>query len=157
MFRFKYIRKVPIVKLIFGFSLFLFSIILLMDSVKSLVITGIAIYFMLTDGIEFDFKNKKFRPLKSVLGLDFGRWKDLPDIEFVSVFKTNENTALRSRSAEAMVKKEVIKLNLFYDTNKKIEAYTTEDRTEAFDKAKELAKILDISVFDATQSNTKWL
>ena len=49
------------------------------------------------------------------------------------------------------------KLNLFYNTNKKIEVYKTEDLQEAFELAKHLADTFQIDILDATERETKWL
>ncbi len=144
-------------KFIFGLVLLIFSIILVFSDIKSLVLSGLAIYFLLTDGTEFDFANNRYRSLKSILGIRFGTWKALPNIDYVSVFRTSETTTLRSRSAQTNVKNEIIKLNLFYNTNRKIEAYVSYDLEDAFKKAHELASLLNVDILDATEPESKWL
>ena len=64
---------------------------------------------------------------------------------------------LRARSAETNVKNEIIKLNLFYNTNQKIEAYVSYDLEDAFKKAHELASLLNVDILDATDRESKWL
>ena len=115
------------------------------------------IFLLLINGSEFDFEHHKYRKIKSILGISIGKWEPLPDIEYVSVFKTNELTTLRSRSAEANVKNEVIKLNLFYNTSKRIEAYRTYNIDDAFNKAKEIASLLNVDILDATERESKWI
>ncbi|WP_299520779.1 hypothetical protein [Winogradskyella sp.] len=157
MKRITYIRKIPIMKLIFGLALLIFSIILLKEDIKSLILCGIAVYFLLTEGTEFDFENDRYRPIKSILGINLGTWKPLPKIEYISVFRTNETTTVRARSAETNVTNEIIKLNLFYNTNRKIEAYSTKDIEDAFKKAHELAPLFNVDILDATERESKWL
>lgn len=48
-------------------------------------------------------------------------------------------------------------LNLFYNRNKKIEAYITQDINDAFEKAKQIATILNVDILDATERESKWL
>lgn len=118
---------------------------------------GIAFIFMYADGIEIDLKLKKYRNIISFFGLHFGKWKTLPNIEYVSVFKTSETTTIRAISAEANVKNDIIKVNLFHNTNQKIEAYNTQNVDDAFKKAKQIATILNIDILDATERESKWL
>jgi len=150
-------RKLAIWKLILGSLALVLGVISLFSSFKGFLLIGMGVFLLLTEGSEFDFKNGFYRKTKSILGVSLGSWKPIPKIEYVSVFKTNENTTLRSRTAEANVSKEIIKLNLFYDTNKKIEAYSTYKKYDAFEKAKQIASFLNIDILDATERESKWL
>ncbi|WP_296384114.1 hypothetical protein, partial [Winogradskyella sp.] len=136
-------RKLPIWKLILGCSALILGIVSLFTSFKGFILIGIGIFLLLIEGSEFDFKNQKYREIKSVLGISFGKWKSIPDIEYISIFRTNETTTLRSRTAEANVSNEIIKLNLFYNSNQKIEAYNTYNLDDAFIKAKEIGLLLN--------------
>ncbi|WP_157662557.1 MULTISPECIES: hypothetical protein [unclassified Winogradskyella] len=51
----------------------------------------------------------------------------------------------------------MIKLNLFYENNKRIEAYRTYDIEDAFKKAKDIGNLLDVDILDATEKESKWL
>ena len=55
------------------------------------------------------------------------------------------------------MKNEIFKLNLFYNRNKRIEAYRTYDNNDAFKKAKEIGALLNVDVLDATMRESKWL
>jgi hypothetical protein len=155
IFTFK--RKLPLWKLILGCLAIVVGIISLFSSYQGFISIGIGVFLLLVEGSEFDFKNQKYREIKSILGISFGKWKPIPDIEYLSVFRTNETTTLRQLSAEANVTNEIIKLNLFYDRNKKIEAYNTYDIDDAFKKANEIASVLKIDILDATERESKWL
>ena len=152
-----YIRRIPLMKLIFGIVLFVFSMFLLLDDIKGLIISGLAVYFILTEGTEFDFEKNKYRKVKSILGLRFGTWQPLPKIDYVSVFATSETTTLRSRSAETNVKNSIIKINLFHNGNHRIEVCRVTDSSKAFNIAKEFSQHLDVDILDATQKESKWL
>ena len=113
--------------------------------------------FFHTTGIEIDLNNKKFRNTFDLFSLSFGKWNNLPKVEYISVFKTRESSVLRAITAETVVKNEIIKINLFYDSNKKITAYVTQNKEDAFKKAKEISVILDVDILDATEREYKWL
>ena len=157
MDKFTFKRKLPAWKLILGTLALIVGVISLFSSFKGFILIGMGIFLLLIEGSEFDFKNQKYREIKSVLGISFGKWKSIPNIEYISVFRTNETTTLRSRTAEANVSNEIIKLNLFYNTNQKIEAYNTYDIDDAFKKAKEIASLLNVDILDATERESKWL
>ncbi|WP_412559720.1 hypothetical protein [Winogradskyella sp. MIT101101] len=151
-----YKRPVPIMKFIFGAAFFILGISWL-PHIFGFVICGLSFFFVHTTGIEIDLENRKYRKTVSFFSLAFGKWQELPNIDYVSVFKTSETTTVRALSAEANVNNEVIKLNLFYNTNQKIEAYNTQSEKDAFEKAKQIATILKIDILDATERESKWL
>jgi len=112
---------------------------------------------MLQEGSEINLSSKKYREIYAVLGIKFGKWKDLPPVEYVSVFKAKENKRVQGLGASANFSNEVYKLNLFYNRNKKIEAYITEDLEDAFMNAKYISEILNIDILDATERESKWV
>jgi len=150
-------KKLSIWKLILGVLALIVGIISIFTTLKGFVIIGIGVFFLLVEGSEFNFTDRSYRQIKSFLGLNFSKWRPLPNIEYVSVFKTTETTTIRERSAEANVTNDIIKLHLFYNTNQKIEAYVTYDIDDAFTKAQELASILNVDILDATERESKWL
>lgn len=153
-----HLRKISTMKLVFGVVLFCVGIFgAITNNVFNLVLSGIGVFLMLREGSEIDLASKKYREIYSVMGIKFGVWKDLPDIEYVSVFKTKENKRVQGMGASANFSNEVYKLNLFYSRNNKIEVYLTEDISDAFEKAKYIADVLNIDVLDATERVSKWL
>ena len=157
MKKFIFRPKLPLWKTVLGFAGLCVGIWSLATDFVGFIIIGIGVFLLLVEGSEFDFVNNRYRKTKSILGIAFGKWQTLPKIEYVSVFKTIETTTLRSRSAEANVKKDIIKLNLFYNNNRKILAFKTYDKEEAFLKAKEIATLLNVDILDATEREYKWL
>ncbi|WP_299113870.1 hypothetical protein [uncultured Winogradskyella sp.] len=157
MNKFTFKRQLPIWKTVLGLLVLIIGLISLFSSFRGFVVIGLGIYMLLVEGSEFDFINRKYRKTKSILGFTIGNWQSLPEIEYVSVFKTNETTTLRQTSAEANVTNEVIKLNLFYNSNKRIEAYRTYDTEDAFNKAREIASLLNVDILDATERESKWI
>ena len=116
-----------------------------------LVFFGFAVSFGGRPGIEIDLNRKRYRKIYSVYAVNLGTWMNLPEIEYVSVFKTKKKTRTRLVTAEATTSTEGYKLNLFYSSNKHIEAYFTEDRDDAMKTAKHIADVLDTEIFDATR------
>lgn len=139
---------------IFAITAGLISII---SDIKGLVPLFIGSYLLVENGIAINFNNKTYRSFKSIFGFTFGQWKPLPNIEYISIFKTTEVTTVWAGSASTNVSSRVIKVNLFYNTNQKIEVYNTHNVDEAFKKAKEIAAVLNINILDATTKDSKWV
>ncbi|NRD19040.1 hypothetical protein HNV08_03190 [Winogradskyella eckloniae] len=133
------------------------GVIATFDDLKGIVPLFMGIYLLIQDGVELNFEARTYRRTKSFFGLAFGKWQPLPDIDYVSVFKTTETTTVWAASASANISNAVVKVNLFYHTNQKIEVYTTRHEEEAFSKAKQIASILDIDILDATTKQSKWI
>lgn len=157
MEKFTFKRKLPVWKLILGCIALVIGVISLFSSFKGFILIGMGLFLLLVEGSEFNFNNETYREIKSILGISFGKWKPIPNIDYISVFRTNETTTLRSRTAEANVSNEIFKLNLFYNTNQRIEAYNTSNVEDAFKTAKAIASILNIDILDATERDSKWL
>jgi len=125
-----------------------------------LIALGTIIFFF-KKGIELDLQKRNFRNFISFFKFRIGKWKDLPDIEYVSVFSTREfslDSSLRVDYEPGVPETfDVIHINLFYDRNKKITSFRTQNRKEAFNVAHEIAQILNIDILDATERESKWL
>ena len=153
-----YKRKVPIMKFAFGLAFFAMGVSwIISGSLFGFIICGMAAFFFHSDGSEINLEDKKYRTFISFFGFHFGKWKDLPEIEYISVFSTTEKATVRALSAETTSENDVIQLNMFYNGNRKITAYTTTDKKDAFKMAKQIAQILNIDILDATEPESKWL
>ena len=154
-----YIKDVPFFKKLFGIILGILGIgILITNSILfGLIFLAIGINLILTEGSEIDLGKKTYRTVKSIFGLNFGKWKPCPKFEYVSVFRTKETQRVNVVTATTALTSEIILLNLFYDRNKNITFYKTEDRNDAFKVAEHFKLALDIEILDATESEKKWL
>lgn len=153
-----YLKREPLIKLIFGFSIFtLGTLIALFYAINGLILSGIGLFLIKREGIEVNLDSKTYRSLISFLGIHFGKWKPVPNIEYVSIFKTTENVRIRAVTAEANLSNEIYKINLFYKRNKYITAYKTEDIDDAMNIGVDVGKVFQIDVLDATTPNQKWL
>lgn len=154
-----YTKEVPVMKMVLGFAamaggLMLFVVGMILFGA---MFTVIGINLCLAEGSEIDLSNKLYRTIKSIFGIKFGRWKPIPKFEYVSVFKTSETQQVNVITASARFKSQVILLNLFYEGNKHITFYKTDNKEKAFSVAQHFKLALDVDVLDATESEKKWL
>ena len=154
-----YLKNVPFAKMFFGFVIMLagLAIIIFNNIIFGTIFFVIGLNLLATEGSEINFIDKKYRTIKSVLGIRFGTWKDCPKFEYVSIFKTKENQTIRVITAETTMQSEVILLNLFYSNNKYITFYKTDNKVDAFKIASHFNLIFDIDILDATESESKWV
>lgn len=117
-----------------------------------LVFFAVALKLALREGIEVDLSGVKYRKTYTILGFTDGKWKVLPSIEYVSIFKTKKKSRARVVAAQAIMATEVYKVNLFYNTNKHIEAYVSEEKDEAVAIAKQISEVLSLEIHDATEN-----
>ncbi len=155
-----YTRKIPTAKMILGILLLILSMygLIAISAFNGLFILVLAFILLRSDGSEIDLESKRYRKITLLLGIKIGKWKDLPVVDYLSVFSTNENITVRALSAETTNTFPVIYLNLFYDNNKKITLYETKDRDDAFETASNITDALSIDLLDATEKgNFKWV
>ncbi|MFT4847988.1 MAG: hypothetical protein ACI83B_000512 [Sediminicola sp.] len=154
----RHLQPTANIKVVFAIMLSLFSIYLfLQGTMFGIILLGAAFKLSLREGFELNLEDKRYRKIHSLFAVNFGLWKNLPKIEYVSVFKTIKKSRARVITAEANLGFEVYKLNLFYKKNKRIEAYVSDDMLDAFQIAKHIAIALNIDILDATKSEKVWL
>lgn len=149
----KHLAPISLVKLIFSVVLFFLSFYILFDqeSMYGLILLGPAIRLGMREGVEINLESKRYRKLYWVFAIELGQWKPIPNIEYISVFRTTQKSRARVLTAQALASNEVFKLNLFYNRNKHIEAYVTASIDDAFKVANQMALALDTEVYDATK------
>ncbi|MFD1016840.1 hypothetical protein [Winogradskyella rapida] len=153
-----YHRPRPTLQLIYGVGLLVLNILALISGNLLGVLFGAAgFYFFRKEGLEMDLENSQYRTTTSLFNLTFGTWHPLPEIEYVSVFKTTQTSRVWVSAASTQVTTSCIKVNLFYNTNRKIEAYETDNTDQAFAIATQIASALHLKVLDATSRDPKWL
>ena len=147
----RFLNPIAPQKVVFSIVLGLLAVYLFTQgSLFGLVLLAAAARLSLRDGAEIDVFNKRYRNLNSLWAVTWGNWQPLPEIEYLSVFKTTRKTRARVIAAQALVGTEVYRLNLFYETNKHITVYEGETKEDAMQKAAGLAKELEIELHDAT-------
>ena len=154
-----YLKEVPFFKKLFGIisGILAIGIFITSNMLFGLIFLAIGINLVLTEGSEIDLENKTYRTVKSIFGINFGKWNPCPKFEYVSVFRTKETQRVNVVTATTAFTNEIILLNLFYNGNKKITFYKTDDKKEAFKVAEHFKLALNIDILDATESEKKWL
>lgn len=154
-----YTGNIPFVKRFFGISFFLLGVIMfvLTGSLFTFIFIAIGLGLNIADGTDINLTNKSIRSFQSLFGIKYGKWKQIPNFEYVSVFKTNESQTIRVVTAETTLNSSVFLVNLFYNRNKHITFYKTTDKTKAFEVADHFKLALEIDVLDATEKEKKWL
>ena len=148
----KHLQPLATIKIVFALILSFFSVFLFFEGTFfGIILLGAALKLSLKEGFELDLSGKKHRKLYSFFAINFGKWENLPIIEYISVFKTIKNSRTRVWTAETTYGFEVYKTNLFYNKNKHLEVYFSEDKEDAFKVANHIAMILDVEIFDATK------
>ena len=154
----RHLQPVAPVRIVFAIILSLLSFYLFFEgTLFGIILLGAALKLGTREGVEIDLNGKRYRKIYSIFAINIGVWKQLPLIEYVSVFKTTKKSRARVIAAEANLGFEVYKLNLFYNRNKHIEAYDTDLKDDAFKVAKHIATVLEIDILDATEAEKKWL
>ncbi|WP_300565652.1 hypothetical protein [Flavobacterium sp.] len=154
-----YLKEVPFIKKFFGFVLSLLGLgmFFLGTIFMGLIFIVIGLNLILTEGSEINLSNKTYRELKSIFGIHFGKWKPCPEFEYVSIFKTTESQTINVVSATTTLQSQVILLNVFYNRNKHLTFYKTDNKVDALKVANHFKLALDIDILDATESEKKWL
>ena len=154
----RHLQPVANIKIIFAIILSLFSVYLFFaGTLFGIILLGGALKLSLREGFELNLEDKKYRNVYSIFAINFGFWKKLPDIEYISVFKTIKNSRSRVITAEATLGFEVFKVNMFYNKNQHSEAYISDEVEDAFSVAKHIATVLELDILDATKPEKEWI
>lgn len=113
--------------------------------------------FVYAEGIEINYKDKKYRKIKIFGPQRFGKWENFSDSCYISIFKTALVSGVTGLSGTSVTAKEqVIQVNLIIAKNQRILAYQSLEKGDAFVIANMLASRLDIKLWDATEGKGKW-
>jgi hypothetical protein len=109
--------------------------------------TAQGILFARVKSVLFDLRENRFKEEYRVGPLRLGRWKKLPDIQYVSVFRQlKENGSY------------VYEVNMWVKRNKSFTLYESGDLATAFSMGENTAKTLKVDLLDATVPNDfKWV
>jgi len=154
-----YLKDIPTVKKAFGLLIGIAGlyIFLATNIVFGLIFLAIGINLILAEGSQINLDNKTYRNVKFIFGIHFGKWKPCPEFEYISVFRTKENQTINVVSATTTFTSDVILINLFYNRNKHLTFYKTDNKSDAFKVAEHFKLALDVDILDATDKESKWL
>ena len=151
---FIFIEDVSIYKKLFLSLLLAISIYLVLFGglFYGLIIFGISLRFLMQKGVELNLLDMKYRELSTWYGLKFGKWKPLPNINYVSIFETKKGSRIRAGGGNAAhFSIKIFRLNLFYDKNKHIPLLASEDKNKVSEIGDNISKILDVKFHKATK------
>ncbi|WP_445456051.1 hypothetical protein [Flavobacterium sp. HNIBRBA15423] len=154
-----YTKNIAFAKRFFGFSFAILGVtmLLLTGSLFALIFIIIGLGLNVAEGSEINLSAKTFRTFNSLFGFKTGKWKTIPNFEYISVFKTKESQTVRVVSAETTHKYDIILVNLFYNRNKHFTFYKTDNKEDALEVANHFKLALGIDILDATEIEKKWL
>ncbi|WP_310993406.1 hypothetical protein [Aequorivita marina] len=154
----RHLQPVANIKIVFAIILTLLALYFIFSgTILGIILLGIALKLSLRNGFELDLEQKKYRKVYSIFAINFGVWKALPKIEYLSVFKTIKNSRARVITAEATLGFEVFKVNLFYNQNQYLDVYVSDSMEDAFKVAKHIAVVLELDILDATKPEQEWI
>lgn len=107
--------------------------------------------------LEVDFENKRMREATKLWKMTWGEWEELPELEYLSVFKAKVSRTYNGRFTSSKDNYEVIQVNVITAENKKIKLFQSQDVDKAYNVAKQYALMLGIDVWDATTKEGRWL
>lgn len=140
------------------FCYLIFSVIVSFLATENGWVTSIlfpVLLFILKEHLMIDFKNNKYRYAIDFCGFNFGAWKELPDVEYVSVFVAKYRSGSQGGDDSTSFRK--LEANLIHSRNKRLNVWIGNDKEAAFEAAKYLSKNLNIRLLDATQKPFVWL
>lgn len=107
--------------------------------------------FSVVTSICFDMKGRRYKKQYRVGPVKAGKWEQLPDIEYVSVFR-------QAVTLPGEDDGHVFTVNVWYGHNRHFTIYTKADRKAAYDMAIYIASRLKIDMLDATDPLNKiWI
>jgi hypothetical protein len=121
--------------LIIKFGLMLLEVIIILVSIALPLATSINHYF--------DFSNSKYKTEYSMGYIRYGSWQKLPNLEYASVFKNNND---------------YFELNLWYYKNRHFKIFNYYEYDDAISNAFNISEELNIDLLDASvKNNHRWI
>ena len=108
---------------------------------------GIGVAFSFQKSIYINLKELQFRSTFGIGPIKLGKWKTVPNPQYVSIFK------------QPLVDgNHIFEVNLWYQKNKHWELYEKHDYVEAYKIGFELSEELNIDLLDSTEANNyRWV
>jgi hypothetical protein len=158
-FKFLYKKDKPLFIKILSLILGIMALAMIWESplTGSLFFIVALALFLLQEGIQVIFTEKKYRTFTTFRIATFGKWKKLPPISYISVFKERQAAQVSSITANYTLRLTFIQVNLITEDKRRINLYTAKSEEEAFAFAKDVSEKLKLRVFDATSDERKFI
>lgn len=156
---FIYRRERPVmVKAVSG-AVLIFALVRLLHSPLSSLVMGLGSIglFSFRSGIEVNIPERKYRMVNMLGPQVFGTWEDLPELDYISLFKTNITFSASSLTTATISQTDTyIQVNLITEKKKKIKVYEGKDFNEALARAKQFSKDFQLDIWNATVRPADW-
>ena len=105
----------------------------------------------------FDLKNRKYREYLTLMGIKSGRWKDIPTVEYVSVYpervlQDQHVASISSRNVESG-----FRIALIISRSERIECGKEQYREKALEKGRAYATALNCKLLDYRTGKAVWI
>ena len=121
-----------------------------------LFIAGMALV-LFHEGIEIRIKERQFRSYISIFSIFMGKWKPLPEIEYITLFNERVNQEAWMLSIHGNTLDEHIKVALVHGNHQQIPVGIFKDKERAVEAATKLATQLGTKLLDYTTKDQVWL
>lgn len=108
-----------------------FGIVILVSLLTTLPLIVLGIVFSMVKDFHFDFIQKKYKIVKRVGPLGFGKWRKFEALNYISVYKNSDD---------------LFEIKLWYNGNRHYSIDVFKNDQDAIKKGKELAKNLSINI-----------
>ncbi len=114
-------------------------------------------FFLLKTGIRINFENRSFQEYKGVLGMYFGKWEKLPEIEYVTVYQETESQGMNVQSISGENNDTHFNTDLIFPEPHRLKVISFPDKTAAMEAGKVLAEKLHTRLLDYTSEDPVWM
>jgi len=115
-------------------------------------------YYFSENGTILDLQNLRYSNARIFFNRANCKWNDLPEISYVSVFKTTMVLRTYSVTNRCVEQKEkIIMINLIHHKNKRLNVYQTYSLEEGEKIAKRIAAHLHVPIYKSIGYKKEWL
>lgn len=142
-----------------GYILVLFGVYLLIryNLLGLLAIVGGLFMSFSRTGIQVNFQQQEYREYLGVFTLKRGRWKPLPEIQYVTVFVDRSVQEMHVASISSTQTNNDLRINLIVSKTARIELGVFKDKAIAMETATRLAAQLQCKLLDYTSGKPEWI
>jgi hypothetical protein len=142
-----------------GYILVLFGVYLLLryNLLGMLAIAGGLFTSFSRTGIRIDFERKEYREYLGLFRLKMGKWKPLPEIQYVTVFVDKVVQEMHVASISSTQATSDYRINLIVSKTARIAIGLFEDRAKAMMTGASLASQLQCKLLDYTSGKPVWV
>ncbi len=110
-----------------------------------------------SNGTQIDFENLQLREYVGVWGIKFGSWKSLPNLEKITITKTNYSQVLGSRGTTSQFKTHMYRGNLRGPGDFRVPFVAHTNESEVLETARTVADRLELRILDCTVKSPTWI